>query len=103
MQSEIRIHKSDCCHSWGIEFNYDRQFWEADANDFVLCVNKALQDAGYSQKSKWFHQCGAGSIKDGKYYGYQFFECFDENAQFISTELANAVANKIGTTVKKEK
>lgn len=103
MNSKIRIHKPDCCHGWGIEFNYDEQFWEADANDFVACVNLTLKDAGFEQKSKWFHQCGSGNIKGGKYYGYQFFECFSENAHFASETLATVVARKIGTTVTEEK
>lgn len=103
MNSKIRIHRPDCCHGWGIEFNYEEQFWEADADDFVTNVLSTLKDAGYEIKSKWFHQCGSGDVKNGKYFGYQFFECFSEDAHFASKMLATVVAGKIGTTVTEEK
>ncbi len=42
--SPIRIHKPDSCHGWGIEFNYERPFWDANATNFVVAVRQAMQD-----------------------------------------------------------
>lgn len=42
--SPIRIHKPDSCHGWGIDFNYERPFWDADATNFVVAVRQAMQD-----------------------------------------------------------
>ena len=38
--SPIRIHKPDSCHGWGIDFNYERPFWDADATNFVVAVRQ---------------------------------------------------------------
>ena len=40
--SPIRIHKPDSCHGWGIDFNYERPFWDADATNFVVAVRQAM-------------------------------------------------------------
>lgn len=97
--SPIKIHHPDCCHGWGIEFNFEEPYWEAESDGFVAAVRSALHNAGYDIRSKWFHQCGSSDVKNGKYYGYQFFECFDCEAQNRSEWLADTVAKIINTTV----
>ena len=64
--SPIRIHKPDSCHGWGIDFNYERPFWDADATSFVVAVRQAMQDKKGS--AIWFHQSGSDSEIHGRYY-----------------------------------
>ena len=77
--SPIRIHKPDSCHGWGIDFNYERPFWDADATSFVVAVRQAMQDKKGS--AIWFHQSGSDSEIHGRYYGYQYFEVWDACAE----------------------
>ena len=97
--SPVKIHHPDCCHGWGIEFNFEELNWDAGADAFVSAVRNTLRDAGYDIRSKWFHQCGSSSVQNGKYYGYQFFECFDSEAQKRAEWLADTVAGVLATTV----
>lgn len=38
--SPIRIHKPDSCHGWGIDFNYERPFWDAR----ILQIETIVED-----------------------------------------------------------
>lgn len=48
--SPIRIHKPDSCHGWGIDFNYERPFWDADATNFVVAVRHMFRISGVETK-----------------------------------------------------
>lgn len=41
--SPVFIHQPDSCHGWGIEFNKERPFWEADATAFVRAMYDEMQ------------------------------------------------------------
>lgn len=95
--SPIRIHKPDSCHGWGIDFNYERSFWDADATNFVVAVRQAMQDKKGS--AIWFHQSGSDSEIHGRYYGYQYFEVWDACAEKEAKRMATMIAEKIQTVV----
>lgn len=95
--SPIRIHKPDSCHGWGIDFNYERPFWDADATNFVVAVRQAMQDKKGS--AIWFHQSGSDSEIHGHYYGYQYFEVWDACAEKEAKHMATMIAEKIQTVV----
>ena len=95
--SPIRIHKPDSCHGLGIDFNYERPFWDADATNFVVAVRQAMQDKKGS--AIWFHQSGSDSENKGRYYGYQYFEVWDACAEKEAKRMAAMIAEKIQTVV----
>lgn len=95
--SPIRIHKPDSCHGWGIEFNYERPFWDANATNFVVAVRQAMQDKKGS--TIWFHQSGSDSEIHGCYHGYQYFEVWDACAEKEAKRMATMIAEKIQTVV----
>lgn len=96
MISPIRVHTPDSCHGWGIEFNYSREFWEADATNFVKAVKKAIRD---NNLTKWFHQYGSASQYGISYFGYQFFETWSNTAEEDAKEMAIEIAKKLNTIV----
>ena len=84
-------------HGWGIDFNYERPFWDADATNFVVAVRQAMQDKKGS--AIWFHQSGSDSEIHGRYYGYQYFEVWDACAEKEAKRMATMIAEKIQTVV----
>ena len=91
--SPIHIHHPvPGLHSWGIEFNRDRLFWDRIATDFVKEARKLL-DSG------WFYQSGS----DHPDSGYQFFEFLGDPAgeepEYFVRGHAIEIAKAIGTIV----
>ena len=91
--SPIHIHHPvPGLHSWGIEFNRDRLFWDRIATDFVKEARKLL-DSG------WFYQSGS----DHPDSGYQFFEFLGDPAreepEYFVRGHAIEIAKAIGTSV----
>lgn len=91
--SPIHIHHPvPGLHSWGIEFNRDRLFWDRPATEFVKEARKLL-DSG------WFYQSGS----DHSDSGYQFFEFFGDPAgeepEYFVRGHAIKIAKAIGTIV----
>ena len=100
-KSNIRIHRPDGLHTWGIEYNYLSQHAsDADANEFVHAVNVA--DKRY-MAGLLFHQCGANiTTHEEGYKGYQFFEYWGPAPAIITKKFAKEIANKIGCDVEDE-
>lgn len=82
-------------HSWGIEFNRNRPFWENSAEKFVEEARRSLGDG-------WFYQSGL----DHPDKGYQFFEFlgapadrsgFQEEPEYVARCCAVKIARKLGT------
>ncbi|MDE7242371.1 MAG: hypothetical protein K2O18_00050 [Oscillospiraceae bacterium] len=84
-------------HSWGIEFNRDRIFWNNPDGVFVREAKKFLEDG-------WFYQSGS----DHPDQGYQFFEfmelpsktserLFHEEPEYIARAAAVKIAKNIGS------
>lgn len=97
-KSNIRIHRPDGLHSWGIEYNFSPDLCsDADANDFVHAVNAA--DMKYVA-GVMFHQCGSNieSHEEG-YKGYQFFEYWGPAPSIITLKIAQQIARRIGCDV----
>lgn len=95
--SPVFIHQPDSCHGWGIEFNKERPFWEADATAFVRAMYEEMQS--HDKSFSWFHQCGSGQEQNGNYYGYQFFEVCSKTEESDAKCMAEIIAEKIGTNV----
>lgn len=91
--SPIHIHHPvPGLHSWGIEFNRDRLFWERPATEFIKEARKLL-DSG------WFYQSGSNHPDSG----YQFFEFLGDPAgeepEYFVRGHAIEIAKAIGTIV----
>lgn len=95
--SHVSVHRPDSCRGWGIEFNRDLPFQEADATAFIRTMYDEMQihDKGFS----WFHQCGSNREHDGNYYGYQFFEVWSVTDESDAKRMAEIIAKKIGANV----
>ena len=90
--SPVFIHQPDSCHGWGIEFNKERPFWEADATAFVRAMYDEMQS--HDKSFSWFHQCGSGQEQNGNYYGYQFFEVCSKTEESDAKRMAEIIAEK---------
>lgn len=94
--SPIHIHHPDGFHTWGIEFNRDKPFWENSADQFVAEARKLLQP-GFG----WFYQSGSNQSNTG----YQFFEYMGSAEksldcdEYIVRGAAIEIAKEIGTIV----
>lgn len=66
--SPVIVHKPDGYHGWGIEFNKERHFWEADATAFVDTMYREMLHRDHN--FTWFHQCGSNQEKNGRYYDW---------------------------------
>lgn len=84
-------------HTWGIEFNRNRPFWENSAEKFVKEARKCLGKG-------WFYQSGS----DYPDKGYQFFEFlgepvkpgdvgFMEEPEYVARCFAVKIARALGT------
>ena len=82
-------------HTWGIEFNRNRPFWENSAEKFVEEAHKSLGNG-------WFYQSGS----DHPDKGYQFFEFlgapadssgFQEEPEYVARCCAVKIARALGT------
>lgn len=99
--SPVFIHQPDSCHGWGIEFNKERPFWEADATAFVRAMYDEMQS--HDKSFSWFHQCGSGQEQNGNYYGYQFFYAGGSDfflaktdaSSFVTVSMATAALGKV--------
>ena len=92
--SNIRIHPPDCCHSWGIEFNYKEEHRKDDAMEFISCCNRLLVIPKYPGNGTWFHQCGSQEP-----VGYQFFEYWGEEAEMVVLKAAALVAEDLSCEI----
>ena len=98
--SPVIVHKPDGYHGWGIEFNKERHFWEEDATAFVNTMYREMLHRDHN--FTWFHQCGSNQEKNGRYYGFQFFEVWSESAESVAKQMAKKIAEEIGTVVLEE-
>lgn len=94
VKSDVRVHKPDGIHSWGIEYNFEADMDDADASDFVATVNE--MKSARNMSGILFHQCGSSLDSHEKgYTGYQFFEYWGPAPSVIVRRLANDVAEKL--------
>ncbi len=93
MASNVKIHRPDGIHDWGIEYNFSRESsLNAPASAFVQACRKLL----FSQRPcQWFYQCGS----DTPDKGYQFFEFFGPDPENVVPLAAQEIAQAIGCAV----
>lgn len=94
--SPIHIHHPDSLHTWGIEFNRDKPFWDNSSERFVSEARKLLNPG-----TGWFYQSGSNQPDTG----YQFFEYMGaaedrlDRDEYIVRGAAIEIAKEIGTIV----
>lgn len=85
--SPVFIHQPDSCHGWGIEFNKERPFWEADATAFVRAMYDEMQS--HDKSFSWFHQRGRDAVTDfigTDISGSEFSRVLDETEMVMPDE-----------------